>query len=282
MAKENHKKFAHDGQACKKNLDEKIERDIEAKFEAWAGGCGKHNVFWRVFWGVFFLVAAGAVAAQIFGFFSFSIGIWWLILATFLFAIIIASLVKLNWFGVFVSLACLVTIANYQTNWLSLSGQEVGALFGIALLLTIAFSILFHKKSYRSMRKYWSRYERVGGASETSADDEREVAVRANFGSAVRYIESKNLEKVLIDCKFGAAKVYLSNARPAGKETTVLINCAFGGLELYVPRTWRIVNGLDANLGGVEEKGRTEISPDSPTVRLIGSANLGGVEIVYV
>ena len=229
----------------------------------------------RIFWSMFFLIAAGAIAAQIFGFLTFSINIWWLILAIFLFAIMISSLIKLNWFMMFVSAACIATIANYQTDLLNLGGQEIGGLFGIAVLLSIGFSILFRR---RDCRDCWQ----CEGFSEPESSNEREVAIQARFGSAIRYIESKELEKVLINSRFGGIKVYFNNAKLAGKEINIMINSAFSGIEMYIPKNWRIVNDLDTSFSGVDEKNRTELNSDSPVVRLVGNVNLSGVEIIYI
>ncbi|MCL2037425.1 hypothetical protein FWG95_00215 [Candidatus Saccharibacteria bacterium] len=260
-----------------------FEQKMAWKQEKWESR-RRHNVLWRVFWGLFFLVAAAAVTFQIFGILTFQLNIWWLILGIFLVAIMVQALMNLNWFFVFVSAATIATILNYQTDWLNLSGQEIGGMFGVAVLLTIAFSILFHKRSYRG----WRRHVMIGGSADDfsevseSLDNEREVAVRANMGEAIKYVNSKNLEKVLIECKLGAVKIYFDNAKIAGDELLVNINCSLGGVEMYVPRNWRVVSGLNAMAGGISEKNRAELTADSPVVRLSGNANLGGVEIIYV
>jgi predicted membrane protein len=241
---------------------------------------GKHIIFWRVFWGLFFLVAAGAVLAQIFGWLTFSINIWWLILGIFLLAIMVASIINLNWFGVFVPAACMTTIINYQTNWfdLNLTGQKIGGLFAVAVLLTIAFSILFHRKSYREIHRW---VDNKHGSNHTSRGD-REVTVSARLGEAVRHIESKKLERVYIDCVMGSVKVYFSGAKLVDNKLTIHVNCSLGGVELHVPRNWRVASGLDASLGGVSKKNHAELKPNSPTVHLTGNVNLGGVEIIYI
>ena len=245
---------------------------------------GKHSTFWRVFWGVFFLLAAGAVALQIFGVFSFVISIWWIILAILLFAIMIAAAANLNWFFVFVPAACLATIANYQIpEWHFANGQAIGGIFAVAILLTIAFSILFHRRSYCKSHQWIDDKKSVDDFSRSAdSGDGSEVVVSARMGEAVRYIDSQNLEKVFVDCSLGSVKIYFNNAKIAGDKLVVNIRASLGGVEMYMPKNWRVVNSLNALAGGVEEKGRVELTPDSPTVTLRGSASLGGVEIVYI
>lgn len=269
-----------------KNIEDEIEKNIEMKFESWADGrCGgKRHVFWRVFWGLFFIVAAGAIAAQIFGWLTFSINIWWLVLAIFLFAMMIASIANLNWFGVFMPLACIVTIVNYQTNWfnLNLSGQEIGGVFIIAGLLSIAFSILFHRKSYHKLGHRVGLKNAENFSRKTSSDDEREVTIAARLGEAVRYIESNQLEKVFIDCVMGSIKVYFNNAELTNSELVVNVQATMSGIEMYVPRSWRVVTDLNVVAGGVDEKNHAKLTADSPVMRLTGNMNLGGIEIIYI
>ncbi|MCL2869207.1 hypothetical protein FWF48_00125 [Candidatus Saccharibacteria bacterium] len=263
--------------------DAELEQKMAYKHEKWLSH-RKHNVLWRAFWGLFFLVAAAAVLCQILGVFTFVINIWWLILGIFLVAIMVQAAINLNWFFVFVPAAAIATILNYQTSWWNLSGQGVGGIFGVAVLLTIAFSILFHHQSYRDWRRHLNSHHEFHEYSDISesADDSREVAIRANMGEAIKYINSQNLEKVLIDCKLGAVKVYFDNAKIAGDELLVNINCSLGGVEMYVPKTWHVVSGLNAIAGGMSEKNRAQLTQDSPTVRLSGNTNLGGVEIIYI
>lgn len=246
------------------------------------------NVLWRVFWGMFFLVAAAAVLCQTLGFFTLQLNVWWLILGIFLIAIMVQAAVNLDWFFVFVPAAAIATIVNYQTAWLNLSGQAIGGLFGVAVLAALAFAILFHRRPhFGGADRLWRKphFECDFGGNNDSIlddDDEREIVVRANMGETVKYVDSQKLEKVWIDCRLGAVKIYFDNAKIHGNKLDVRIDCDLGGVEMYVPRNWRIASGLNNNLGGASEKGRAELTPDSPTVNLSGHANLGGVEIIYV
>ena len=252
----------------------------------------RHHTFWRVFWGLFFLVAALAVGAQIFGLFAISINVLWVVLMIFLVAILVASVVQLNWFLTFLPAAGILTIINSQTNLLHWPQNIYAGLFGVAILLSVAFTILFHRSRGREFREWQNYHHRNNKKNrdenatenfrENLADDGREVVVNARLGETVRYVNSKNLEQVWIDCKLGGAKVYFDNAVVANKELKIHIECSLGGLQMFVPKTWRIISGLNAMAGGVSEKGASDLSPDSPTVTLSGNANLGGVEIIYI
>ena len=237
----------------------------------------------RIFWGLFFLVAAVAVSCQIFGILTFEINIWWIILGIFLVAIAIKSLFSLNWLGVFLPTAVIITILNYQTDLLSLSGQAIGGTYAVAVLLSIAFYILFH-----SRKQSWSKCIGIGDADfrrsrETiDSEDSSEVAVDTHFSSAIKYVSSNDFRKATIDCSFGAVKIFFDNATPSRDGAIIDVDCSFGAVEMYIPKNWNIQNDLDTSFGGIEEKNRAVLTDNSPVVRLIGDSNFGGVTIIYV
>jgi hypothetical protein len=237
---------------------------------------GKRHVFWRVFWGLLFLIAAASI--PVLGLLTSSIGVWWLVLAVFLAAVAVASLVSLHWFGVFLPLAGMVAILHYQTDWLpfTLNDAMISEMAAVALLLSISFSILFRRKSRREL--HWQNYMFF----DESSDEQSKVTIAAKLGQTIRYIESKKLEKVFVDCTMGGVKAYFNNAELAGDTLTINIRAVMSGVQLYVPKHWRVENNISSVAGGVVEKGRVELSPDAPKVNLVGTNNMGGVEIFYI
>ncbi|MDR3125590.1 MAG: hypothetical protein LBU20_00745 [Candidatus Nomurabacteria bacterium] len=238
----------------------------------------KKNNAWRVFWGLLFLVAAAAIVLSLLDIFTLSgiSNIGWLVLAIFLAALAIASLLRLNWFGLLLPIAGIITIANYQTEYLSASDSAIGAVWAVAGLSAIGLSILFHRQ-----RRSGSCCSTGSRRDKTSDND---FVVDVNFGSAVKYIESDNFRQARLDCNFGSIQAYFDNAKIKGDKATIEINSSFSGIELYVPSNWRIVNNIRRNLSGVDEKNqrRRFDSKDEKTVEIVGGLNLSGVEIIYV
>lgn len=64
-------------------------------------------------------------------------------------------------------------------------------------------------------------------------------------------------------------------------EDCVKYQTTFGGMELYIPKTWQVVNHTSAAFGGIHEKNHPHAS-GKPTLVLEGSISFGGVEIFYV
>lgn len=241
----------------------------------------RHPGLWRVFWGLFFLVAAAAVALSTLGIFTLSgiNNIGWLVLAIFLLALAIASLFKLNWFGLFLPLAGIATIANYQTDYLSISGDNIAAVWIVAVMLSIGFTILFHR-SWRS--KYRRHYrKRHGKTSASSRDADNEVYVNASLGSTVKYIDSDDFQRAVLKCELGSITAYFDNAKIKGDNAEIVIDGSLSGFVLYIPKDWRLVNNTRCSLGGVSESNRSSAKA-TKTVTLTGNLDLSGVEITYV
>jgi hypothetical protein len=237
------------------------------------------SLLWRVFWGVAFLLAAVAVVCSALGVVTFGVNIGWVLLAILLIAIAAASLVNLNWWGVFIPLAGLGTIANIQTDYLPQLDGQIGALWIVAVLVAIGFSILFH--SHRGSFNIGDFYEQTDDNLDDNTD-KSVVRATTKFGETVKYIDSDDLEKVCLKCSFGSQKIYFDNATPSKKGIDLQIDCSFGGIELFVPKNWSIVNGVNVVAGGISEKGRAVLTDKSPELRLSGSLNFSGVEIVYI
>ena len=105
--------------------------------------------------------------------------------------------------------------------------------------------------------------------------------MESSFGSSIKYINSEDFRGAGIHCSFGAMKVYFDHAEVPQGQAAVKLDVSFGGVELYIPRSWQVVNHLSAAFGGVDEKGRCQ--PDG-TVSLVlnGKVSFAGVTIIYI
>jgi len=249
-------------------------------------GCGRSRIgLWRIFWGLFFIAAATAVIFNILNIYTFAgLNVGWIILGIFLIALTINCLFKLNWFGVFIPLAGLATIANYQTEYLNVTDQTIGAIWIVAGLLAIGFSILFHRS--------WHKYVHVGGFKNDFSDkyekvidqeDDSEIFVKVHMGSTIKHVNTDDFKRAVLKANLGAIKVYFDNAKIKGDKAEIIVDGSLSGFELYIPREWRVVNNVKCSLAGVEEKyHRASDSKATKTVVLSGKIDLAGIEITYV
>ena len=238
----------------------------------------KHNNW---FWGIFFVLAAiFVIASQVTSFTV--IGFWPIAATVLLAAIFIQSLIKLNFFGVFLSLALAYMIYQHTLGWYIISPW---LLILAAILVSTGFHIIFGRQTKcRYEDRHDGHVDRfVDDGHRTMEDvDGNNPYVKLSFGSSSKYIHADALKSGQFTCSFGALSVYFDQAQldPDGAE--IYLDCSFGEIKLYCPREWKIVDKLKASLGGVRNDLRSGSAPDSPTVVLTGGTSLGSIEILYI
>lgn len=231
------------------------------------------------FWGLFFVIAAGVIIASQFGLFK-GIGLFTLICTVLLIPIIIKSLFTVNFFGIFFSLTVLALIYKEPLGIASISPW---AIIITAILASIGFSMIFHKKPEDFCHVHTCVHKCGEGEPEVieTSEDGEVIDIKVHFGSAVKYIKTENLKQVNLSTSFGAASVYFDNAKIPFGTAKVNLDVSFSGVELYIPKTWKVVNNADTALGGIDEKNR-KYESEGPTLVIDGNVRLGGVEIIYV
>ncbi|MDR0851734.1 MAG: hypothetical protein LBN36_04510 [Clostridiales Family XIII bacterium] len=256
----------------------------ERKKSKFGGSSGKHTAS-RVFWGLFFLIAGVAIVLNqlgLLGFAGLSLGtIIWTVL---LLIVFIFGIAHLFWFAIFFPIA---GAALLYAEPLGLSADiNWWPIFGAALFLSIGFSILFRKKRRWNKDYNWAGNEDGKHSKEhfekvVNTTDGTSVYEHTSFGSTIKYINSENFEEAALDCSFGALKVYFDNAKiPSGK-ATISIMVSFGAVELYIPKSWRLIDDMTRSFSGVGEKNR-QSGAETAVVTLTGEASFAGIEIIYV
>jgi len=245
-------------------------------------------------WGIFFICAAALVVLYCLGTFSFTgVGAFGIVLTVLLLAVVIGSIINLNFFGITIPIAFILTI--FEKELAPVEGFAKGLMpWGVlaaAVFLAIGLTVLFKPiKFFNRIHGNGHCNKNAGGSTTLGKNDtievdgeavEDEVNVNVSFGESTKYIYSKNFRKASIYCSFGAAKVFFNDSEmnPGGAE--IVINSSFSGIELYIPRKWRVNNDLNTTLGGVEEKNKMYVE-SGPILNLTGSVKLGGISILYV
>lgn len=233
----------------------------------------------KIFWGVFFVLAAAFMIISQLGFLQ-GVGAFRIIWAVFCVAVIINGVIKQHFGEILFPLAFICILFDKQLGITALTPWTV---LGAALLGTIGLSMLFHKRRHHRMPGYVHMhmdgeegFERV----ENGADGNH-VHFKTSFGSAIKYVNSDDFEYAELECSFGAMKVYFDNAMLQNQNATIELEVSFGGVELYMPKSWNVINHTDTTFGGIDEKNRNQ--PDgSHTVTLTGDVSFAGVTIIYV
>lgn len=187
--------------------------------------------------------------------------------------IIITSLIDLNFFGVFFPAALICIIFDAELGMERLTPWPI---IGIAVLLTIGFSLIFKVKKPNTHKHH--HYTNV---VENATDDEY-LNLVAKFNGINQYIHSKNLKQVDVTCQFGGAEIYFDDAVLSVDGAQLNLDVSFGGVDIYVPKSWKVVNYARASFGSVEEKKASCAMEGAPTLYINGEVKFGGVEIDYI
>ncbi len=126
------------------------------------------------------------------------------------------------------------------------------------------------------MKHYGSRFhETVETVEDTQIDFD------VSFGGSIKHINSDDLQSARLKCSFGSLKVFFDNALIQSGNVDIYLDISFGGVELYIPRTWKVINHVNCTFGGIDEK-NTATTTGTPVVTLSGKVSFAGVEIIYI
>lgn len=225
----------------------------------------------KVFWGLFFIVAAIFVIVNQLGYYT-DISLFSLLCTILIIPILLTSLMKVNFTGIFFSLAFLCIIYREPLNLESVTPIPVllAALFG-----SIGFSIMFSKHHFCQKCNSENFDQIING------EDSEEVDFGVNFGSSIKYINSDDFKRANLRSSCGSMKVYFDNAKIIDDNAVINLDISLSGVELYIPKEWKIVNKVDVTLGSVEQK-NTGKEKFEKTITLTGRVNLSGVEIICI
>lgn len=226
--------------------------------------------FNKIFWGLFFLVSAGFVMLNQFDRYI-NVGILPLILAILILAVLIKSIYPPRFFGIMFSIAGLVLLYD---NIYGIEGITTWPVLFTALLSSIGLSIIFGKHyNPKSCDKHFDKV--------INDLDEDNVYIDLKFGSSIKYVNTDNFKEANLNCKFGDLAIYFNNAKIKGDSAIINLDASFSGVEIYIPKEWKVINNIDNNLAGIEEKNNSN-SETNKTVTITGRVSFAGVEIIYI
>ena len=247
------------------------------------------------FWGIFFLLAAAAVIAiqiETVG----QIGIWSLLAGVLLIALLVHSLIDLNFFGVFVPLAFLYMIFWQPLGFVFISPWM---LVLAAVLTSIGFSIIFHPKR-RNHKECWhwvhdshdshdchdipdgQDNQNKSEWQNTETIDDNHPYAKAQFSSSSKYLHADALESGKFTVSFGELEIFFDQVQLSPDGAVVNLDCSFASMKLHIPKHWQIIDKLNVSLADVNSGRRANApAPDAPKLTLTGNVQFGGVEIQY-
>lgn len=219
-----------------------------------------------IFMGCVFILCAVLIVLNAYDLF-FHVSLWTVLLTVFLAVILMKSLVKVNFFGIFMSIAVLCILYD---DILHIEKLTPFPILIIGVLLSRGFELLFLEKTLKS--------ETV---IPNEINEDENIFINVKFNGCTKYIYSKNLKTITCRSKFSGVKVFFENADLALESAEMLLDFSFGGLEIYVPKNWNVVNNVDIIFGGLNESGEKEQN-FTKTLILKGKMRFSAIEIKYI
>lgn len=222
----------------------------------------------NLFWGLFFILSAIVIIISQLG--VTQINLVHLMLTILLVAIFGQSLYHLNFFGILFSLALIGIIYAEPLGITSITPWPI---LGAALFASIGLSFLIHPRRHQTHHE--ENFDEI-----VDIPDDSIIDFHVSCGSSIKYINNDNFKGGKISCSYGAMKVYFDHAELSKNGAKLYLSISFGAVELYIPKEWNVVNRINTNLAGVEEKNMHVGT--GPELVLLGNANLSGLEIIYI
>lgn len=242
---------------------------------------------------------------------------WTIILSFILLLIFIGSLVKLEYFGIFISLGLGAILYKEQ---LGLQDISTWTFLVVAVLLGIGFSAIFkrHKIHYykynefddydrermREKRKEKMRDFNYSDAEFTKSSDgvfygytnnksdeedidetpieDDVITYRSRFSNSTRFIKSKNLEKAFFDNEFGSLTIYLDQVDLNDKGADIEIYCRFGTVRVFVPHYFYVDNQISNDFGSIAMPYNTAKDNGYNRIVLKGNVTLGEIKVIRI
>jgi predicted membrane protein len=229
------------------------------------------------FWGILFIAAAVLVIASQFTSFA-QIGFWSILVGVLLAAVFIQSLVNLNYFGIFASLAFGYYFFQQSLHLIYISPW---LLILATILLSIGFQSIFKVRPNTTAchhDTYCNDNEEDYRTIEDVSDNNPYVKV--SFGASSKYLHADALRGGQFYCSCGTLEVYFDQVRldPDGAE--IFIDCSLGEMKLFFPKSWCVNEKLSSGLGGVNNSFRSKPQDsNAPTITVTGNVSLGSLFI---
>lgn len=230
----------------------------------------------KIFWGIFFILAAIYVVIGKLGILP-DIGVFRILITVFLIWVFVDGIRHRNFYEILFSIAFICIVYDEPLGITALTPWTV---LGAALLGSIGLSMIFKggKKKWCSEKNGYESIGAFDAGSEQCTGEQ--IRCENNFGSAIRYINSDHFQNAQLENNFGALSVYFDNAIVENGTAFVNVENNFGETNLYIPKEWKIENHLERVFGAVNEEGKS-LGTSGTLLYINGSANFGAINIHF-
>lgn len=142
----------------------------------------------------------------------------------------------------------------------------------VTILLGIGLDLLFPKKK---KVVYQSNNANIGM-------DMNRLYVESKSGSLVKYIDADDFTTADINVSCSSIKLYFDKSVINPRGAVVNFDTTFSKVELYLPRTWHVVENLENTLSTYSVVGNDKNTSDENVLTLQGKVKFANIKVIYV
>lgn len=230
----------------------------------------------NILWGILFIMIGVFVLFQR-QFEFFHISVWTVVFTIVFSATLVASLKKMQWFGILFSLAFLVILYAdaFHISFLAPWPVLWAAFFG-----SIGMSMIFHKPGKKKETYFGEKFDGQKVFVKECAENEV-YRCEAAFCNTVKYADCSYMKLAMLENSFAKLTVYFDHVVLKDGLADMRVENSFGETVLFLPKEWQVQIVSEQNFGSVNIHGAcAEVSEN--LLRLEAETNFGSIEINYI
>ena len=126
----------------------------------------------------------------------------------------------------------------------------------------------------------WDAVARRRTIPATGGDADAEINAFAMMAGVKRQSIARDFRYASASAIMGGVEIDLRNAQVSdGQEAVVDAFAMWGAVEIFIPHHWRVVGEVLPLMGAFEDKTSQTVGSTGPTLRVRGTAVMGGIEV---
>lgn len=234
----------------------------------------------NLFWGIFFILAAVLLILGQFDLFA-GFNLFKILFTILLVCWFVHGLSHRDFGSMLFSIAFLCIMYD---DFLGIENLTPWPVLGAAALGSIGLSMIFKKNDNELIKHNGSVYvERPNNQAGSQKEDlhGNNFNINTSFCSAEKHIHSDDFTKAFVKSSCGKTTVYFDDAIIQQGNAQIVLDVNLGEADLFLPKTWNVINQASATFGSVIEK-NAACSNGAPTLTITGTVFCGSVNIYYI
>lgn len=196
-----------------------------------------------------------------------NITLWQIILSIVLIFIFVKSLLRLQYFGIFISAALMLLLYHDDINVPIVSPFLL--ILG-SIVIALGFNIL---------TKADDEIDIMQKNTQDVIDNDGTVKFSSSFSISTKYLHAQNVELIDLNNSFGQMNIYLNDVT-FNQELKVNVNNSFGETVLFIPEEYYVIPLVNSTLATINSVNNIISKDEGLNVIITGDNMLGSITII--